>query len=175
MTTSMRLFILFLLAGFITFSACNKTEDEPQEQPPQEYVATDASFANFDSWPLVAEHQGPDPALGPAHQGNDSTVTRHVYYKDDQDRVNGQYPIGTIIVKDSYNPDQSIKEVTAMVKRGNDFAPEKGDWEWFMLTPEGNIATDPDGHPMRGADLMGGMCIGCHTSASDTDFSFSKP
>ena len=174
MTTKMRLFVLFLLAGFISFSACTKDEDEPQVEQPQEYIANDASFAGFGSWPLAAQNQGPDPALGPAHQGNDSTVTRYIHFKDDQNRVNGKYPTGTIIVKESYNPGQSIHEVTAMVKRGNNFAPTGGDWEWFILAPDGKIAADNDGNPMRGADLMGGMCIGCHSAASGSDYSFTK-
>ncbi len=35
------------------------------------------------------------------------------------------------------------------------------------------IAMDTEGNPMRGADLMGGMCLGCHSAAS-TDYVFSK-
>ncbi len=53
-------------------------------------MATDATFAGFQNWKLVAQEQGSDPALGAAHAGNDSTVTHDIYYKDDASRV----PIG---------------------------------------------------------------------------------
>lgn len=172
MTKQLRLFVFFVLAGSLIFTACDKDEDEPQDTPPAEFIATDATFADFQTWTLVAQEQGPDPALGQAHQGNDSTVTRYVYYKDDTDKVNGLYPLGTVIVKESYNPDQTILERTAMVKRGNNFDPDHNDWEWFMLAPDGNIMNGQDGNPVRGAI---GMCIGCHTQAADIDYAFSKP
>ncbi len=108
-----------------------------------------------------------------AHHGNDSTVTRYIYFKDSQTFSGGKYPLGTIIVKESQNDDMSVHELTAMVKRGNNFNANAGDWEWFMLAPDGKIATDTDGNPMRGADLMGGMCVGCHSAVS-TDYVFSK-
>lgn len=175
MMKKLRLFGLILLAGSLVVTSCSKDENtDNNNNPPTEFVATDASFSGFQSWALAAQHNGPDPALGPAHAGNDSTVTRYVYYKDDQNPVNGKYPVGTIIVKESYNPDMSVHEFTAMVKRGNNFNPSGGDWEWFMLAGDGEIAVDNDGNPMRGADLMGGMCIGCHAQAADTDYSFSK-
>ncbi|GAB4318272.1 MAG: hypothetical protein Kow00127_10230 [Bacteroidales bacterium] len=177
MKKRLHLLILLLVAGSLTITSCNKNEDDDNNNnnTPQEYVATDSDFNGFRNWTLVAENQGPDPALGEAHAGNDSTVTRYIYFKDNAVRVNGAYPVGTIIVKESYNDDNSVHEYTAMVKRGNSFNPSGGDWEWFMLAGEGEIAKDQDGNPMRGADLMGGMCIGCHSQASDRDYAFSKP
>jgi hypothetical protein len=111
--------------------------------------------------------------LGPAHAGNDSTVTRHVYFKDGQDRVSGSYPLGTLIVKEGLN-DDGFQEITAMAKRGNNFNPSGGDWEWFVLKPDGSIADDGEGNVLRGADLMGGMCVGCHSQASSLDYAFTK-
>lgn len=166
----LNLLVILLVIGVV--SACDKKEDEEPEQP-QEYVATDASFSDFQSWELAAQEQGPDPALGPAHHGNDSTVTRYIYFKDSQTSSGGKFPLGTIIVKESKNPDMSIHETTAMVKRGNNFNQDHNDWEWFMLAPDGKIAMDGEGNPMRGANLMGGMCNGCHSAAA-TDYVFSK-
>jgi hypothetical protein len=168
----LNLLVILLVMGVV--SACNKdSDDDPQDTTPQEYVATDASFADFQSWQLAAQNQGPDPALGDAHSGNDSTVTRYIYFKDSQTSSGGKYPLGTIIVKESKNPDMSLHQLTAMVKRGNKFNPDHGDWEWFILAPDGKIALDGDGNPIRGADLMGGMCYGCHSTAT-TDYVFSK-
>lgn len=172
MTKQIRLFAFLIIAGSVIITSCSKDDEETQNDPPEEVIATDATFTDFQTWTLVAQEQGPDPALGPAHGGNDSTVTRYIYFEDDASRVNGKYPLGTVIVKESYNPDNSVHELTAMVKRGNNFDPDHNDWEWFMLTPEGNIASDPEGNPVRGAI---GMCIGCHSAASGLDYAFSKP
>lgn len=164
----------FILVSSFVFQSCKDDDGDQPTPTPTEFVADDNTFKDFMNWTLEATNQGPDPALGGAHAGNDSTVTRMVYFKDGQDPANGKYPVGTVIVKHSSNPDQSVNEFTAMVKRGNDFATSGGDWEWFMLTPDGSIATDGDGNPMRGANLMGGMCISCHTQASNKDYVFSK-
>lgn len=157
-------------------SSCKKEKKEdPQPPAPQEFVADNNTFANFNTWNLQATLTGPNPSLGGmAHGGNDSTVTRKIYFKDGASRVNGKYPVGTVIVKHATNTAGTMNEVTAMVKRGNNFSPDGGDWEWFMLMPNGNIMTDSTGNPMRGANLMGGMCKSCHNGASANDYTFSK-
>ncbi len=170
MKKNLLLLTIAMLAGSIMFlTSCKK--DEEEEESPQEVIADDNTFKDFQNWVLEAQEQGPDPALGPAHQGNDSTVTRYVYFKDGQDPVNGTYPIGTMIVKESKNPDESIRELTAMVKRGNGFDPDNNDWEWFMLAPDGSIARDENNEQVRGAI---GMCTSCHMQNTATDYVFSK-
>ncbi|MGE0635260.1 MAG: hypothetical protein AB7G44_06660 [Bacteroidia bacterium] len=167
--TTFTILTAMLIMGISVFQSCKKDEDN------DEFIADNSTFANFMSWSLDATAQGPDPALGGmAHGGNDSTVTRNVYFKNGQDPINGTYPIGTVIVKHSNNPAGSVNEFTAMVKRGNDFNPNVGDWEFFMLMPDGSIASDTTGMEMRGASLMNGMCGGCHSGASSSDFVFSK-
>ncbi len=175
MIKQFKLLGLLLISGTLVFTACNKDDDEEPGDQPQEFVADNDTFKDFRNWVKEAENQGPDPALGPAHAGNDSTVTRSIYFKDGQDRVNGSYPLGTLIVKEGLNSAGTFQEITAMVKRGNNFNPSGGDWEWFVLNADGTIAQDGDGNAMRGANLMGGMCLGCHTEATNKDFVFSKP
>jgi len=160
---------IMAILGAATFQSCSKNDNKNKE-----FVADDNTFKNFMSWVLEATQQGADPALGMAHGGNDETVTRRIYFKDGQDPKDGKYPVGTLIVKHSDNPDNSVNEFTAMVKRGNDFNPSGGDWEWFMLNSDGTIAVDGDGNKMRGADLMGGMCLMCHSAAGTKDYVFSK-
>ena len=162
-----KMFMLGLAAALFAGSlqSCDKT--------PTEFIADDSSFGGFSSWELASTHQGADPTLGAAHAGNDSTVTRMVYFQDGATAEDGEYPVGTIIVKHSSNPAGSVAEYTAMVKRGNDFNTANADWEWFMLNSDGTIATDTDGSAMRGANLMNGMCGNCHGVAS-TDYVFSK-
>ncbi|TAL70457.1 MAG: hypothetical protein EPN82_02270 [Bacteroidetes bacterium] len=164
--------LLIISIGLIIgLSSCSK--DNTSSPLTQEFIADDNSFGDFMSWQLIKTNQGPDPLLGTAHAGNDSTVTRKTYIKNNQDRVNGSFPIGTILVKHSSNPAGTVNEFTAMVKRGNNFNPNGNDWEWFMLMPDGTIATK-DGMKTRGANLMNGMCVGCHSANKIKDFVFSK-
>lgn len=173
---SLILSIMIMLG--IYFSSCKKEKKSDPEPTPtpsaQEFVADTNSFLSFMSWPIQSTKKGPSPSLGTAHVGNDTSVTRSVHFKDGQNAVNGKYPIGTIIVKHSTNPAGSVNELTAMVKRGNNFNSSVGDWEFFMLNTNGKIAKDASGNYMRGASLMGGMCGSCHNAASAKDFIFSK-
>jgi hypothetical protein len=101
-------------------------------------------------------------------------VERKIYFKDGQDPSGGTYPVGTLISKWSKNPDGTVDMITAMAKRGNNFNSSAGDWEWFVLNPDGSIAVDGDGNKMRGANLMGGACVSCHAQASSSDYVFTK-
>jgi hypothetical protein len=171
-----KLNISILLLGFVLITGLNSCSKDNTTNPAnQEFIADDNTFKDFMSWTLVKTIQGKDPALeaSGAHAGNDSTVTRKVYVKNNQDRVNGVFPVGTILVKHSNNPAGTVNEFTGMVKRGNNFNPSGNDWEWFMLMPDGTIASQ-DGMKTRGADLMGGMCVGCHSSNKSKDYVFSK-
>jgi hypothetical protein len=161
----------FALTTIISVQSCKKDK----EPTTQEFVADNSSFASYMSWSLDKTFNGPDPLLGAmAHANNDSTVVRDVHFKNGQNPVSSKYPVGTLIVKHSHNPGGTVNEFTAMAKRGNNFNPNVGDWEFFMLTPTGAIATDTSGMPMRGANLMSGMCGSCHSMASAKDFVFSK-
>ena len=167
--------ILFLMAFVVLASIQSCSKDKDSDKATTEFVADNSTFTGYMNWSLDKTFHGPDPLLGAtAHANNDSTVVRDVHFKNGQNPVNSKYPVGTLVVKHSYNQDGTVNEFTAMAKRGNNFNPAAGDWEFFMLTPSGNIATDDNGSPMRGANLMDGMCAGCHTMASSKDFIFSK-
>lgn len=157
--------------GIATIQSCKeKTEDISQE-----FIADNSTFSENASWSLDKTFNGPDPLLGAtAHANNDEKIIREVRFKNGQNPLNLKYPVGTLIVKHSYNPDGTVNEYTAMAKRGNNFNPNGGDWEFFVLTSSGSIATDENGMPMRGATLMNGMCLGCHSAASSKDYVFSK-
>lgn len=157
--------------GIASIQSCSKSEDTT----PQEFIADTNTFTGNMNWPLDKTFNGPDPLLGAmAHANNDEKVVRNIHFKNGQNPVNGKYPIGTLIIKHSYNPDGTVNEYTAMAKRGNNFNPNGGDWEYFVLAASGAIATDDSGMPMRGASLMGGMCASCHSMASAKDYVFSK-
>lgn len=169
--TSVFAFVL----GTTLMQSCKKDEDKTTSPVNSEFIADSNTFVNFMMWPVQATKNGADPSLGMAHAGNDSTAIRRVHFKDGISSVNGKYPVGSIIVKHTTNAAGTLNEFTGMVKRGNGFNPTKGDWEFFMLTSDGKIANDmATGMPMRGANLMGGMCGSCHAGAASKDYIFSK-
>ena len=170
---SFRIVLILAVAAFFVIQACKKDE-EPEDTQPQEFVADNSTFSGFMSWPLETTNLGPDPALGASFPGNDMTVYRKIYFKNGQDPVNGLYPQGTVIVKHSFNPAFTLNECKAMVKRGGSFNTTGNGWEWFILNPDGTIAVDNDGNPLRGANLAEGECTTCHTQAVEKDYVFSK-
>ena len=160
--------IATIIALSVVITSCKKDEDTSDE-----FIASDETFSNFTGWTVGGEYTGADPALGPAHGGNDSTTTRTVYFKNNVVPTAGVYPTGAVIVKHSHNTNGQVNEHTAMVKRGNNFNPSGNDWEYFVLTELGNIAEDGEGNILRGANLMNGMCLSCHEKAS-TDYIFTN-
>ncbi len=74
----------------------------------------------------------------------------------------------------AYGGKDSTDEFTALVKRGGNFNSNNIGWEWFILNQDGSIETDILGNKFRGANLMGGMCGGCHSQVFSKDFVFTK-
>jgi hypothetical protein len=166
-------FMALVMSGAVLMQSCKKDKDDDTPPAVNEFIADNSTFASFLTWPLEATTNGVDPSLGPAHEGNDSTSVRKVYFKDGVNPANGVYPIGSVIVKHTTNAAGSLNMYTGMVKRGNGFNPTRGDWEFFILMADGKIAQD-NGVDLRGAGLMGGMCGDCHSGAATKDFIFSK-
>ncbi len=166
--------IAFLLASTtIVIQSCEK-EDDKDTNTVTDLNADDNTFKDFMTWTKVDTRKGADPALaGMAHGGNDTSVTRNIYVKNNQKAVNGKYPVGTIIVKHSSNTAGSVNEYTAMVKRAAGFDAAASDWEYFMLNPTNLSIGEDGGNKMRGSGLMGGMCKGCHAGAT-VDYVFTQ-
>jgi hypothetical protein len=151
---------VILMAGIITLGSCKKN---------REFVADDDTFADYGSWHMVAEKQGPSPSLASAHGGNDSSAIRRIFQKKNEGRdKKDQFPVGTVFVKETKSGAGNIIELTAMVKRGKSFNTANNDWEWFMLTPLDGKIMD------RGANLMNGMCSSCHSASASEDYIFTK-
>jgi len=166
--------ITYLLLYFFVLFSCYKTDDGTIAEP---FIANSSSFSGYKTWKLESTTTGPATLLGPAHHGVNTSVTRKVYFKNGNSRVGSSYPIGTLVVKEATDAGGALLEVTAMVKRGNNFNTAAGNWEWFILNlnGSGNILKDSTGSEMRGgASMMAGMCNSCHSAASSKDFTFSK-
>lgn len=77
----------------------------------------------------------------------------------------GEFPIGTIIVKEKHDGnDPSTSELlTVMIKRERGFAPEIGDWEFVVL----------DGFAKAVQKGSAETCISCHTGEKANDYVFA--
>ncbi len=155
--------------GLFIFYNCDNNEDNVE---PDEFEVNESDFSGFMNWELEASNISSDSTGFPAHGINNPDVVRDIYVKDGQDRAsNGNFPIGTMIVKHSRNPnDPDFDDVfTAMVKRGGSFNPDDNGWEWFMIKADGSILvrTAVDAVATAG-------CSGCHNAVANDDYVFSK-
>lgn len=172
---------LFTLCGIVMISATvvlssckNETTPTPTQANP-EFIADNSTFSGFEKWSLIATKNGVDPAnLGMAHAGNDSTSVRKIYFQDaNAARVDGEFPVGTVLSKLSTWESGNKQMITAMAKRGNSFDPDGKNWEYFILNADGSILVDGS-ETKRGANLNNGGCKGCHGKVSNNDYVFSK-
>lgn len=130
---------------------------------PSEYLANLESFTGYKSWTPIGVNTGNSPANGGAH--NTSSI-RTTYKK--QGSVSpyfeaGEYPVGTTIVKE-LTLDGNITQLYGMVKRGGNFNPDHGDWQWFLINTDLSGVTDLG---------VGAGCTGCHSKAgTEGDASF---
>ena len=132
---------------------------------PVEFAATADAFADYAGWHEVGSEQGPDPLLGPAHNGNDANTVRTIYRKQlaaNPAAGGGSYPTGTMIVKEVRDGNQDILGMVGLVKRGADFDTANDNWEWFILDNADFTVTTRG----AGADVMAGACVGCHNAAN---------
>jgi hypothetical protein len=164
--------MLALALGLMLIVGCDSSTDSDDEET--EFVAELNDFENYTSWTLVASENGPDPLLQTAH-GVGDTLTRNIYFKDDETPGNGRYPKGTMIVKELRDEDGNLTgALTMMVKRGGDFNPDGNGWEWFMTSTDLSTVMTQGNNATAG----GGMCANCHSGANTnnngTDWVFSR-
>jgi len=149
------------LAGLALLAGCS---DDGDDSADAQFEAELADIAGYAAWTMIDATISDVPGLAGAHAGTDDAFTRAVYAPAGTAPVNGEYPEGTILVKETYsrNADTGAKEfagtggLLAMVKRGGNYNPDNGGWEWFMLAPDASEIL------ARGADLMDGACNACH-------------
>lgn len=163
----------------IGLAACGGSNSSSPSNPtePTEFIASDADFRGYTNWTTTKYSVGgTNAALGGAHEANNSEFARLAFENDSaQTRMGGDYPMGSIIVKETFTTVLGEKAhadmggVLAKAKRGGDFNQANNGWEWFILTAEGAISA-------RGADLMDNACNVCHSGATGdlgNDFSFN--
>jgi hypothetical protein len=154
----------------LSLAACSDSSTDPT---PEEFVADSADFAGYSSWEQTTEPRvGVDPAgilAGGAHGATDSMMTRSMFISPSGAKrgSSGQFPVGTMLLKDIKDPAGTVMMITAMAKRGASFDPAGKDWEYLLLDAKGSITG-------RGAGLMDGMCKACHSAAATTDYVFTR-
>jgi hypothetical protein len=150
--------------------ACSQSAPAPSGAP-DVFVASARSFDGFRTWWSVAITA--DDAPGDSHLNG----PRHVFLNQKPPPGSDQFPVGTIIVKETDPGPIPKRSVFAMVKRGGDYDPTGApNWEWFELanTAEGTEiivwrGPGPSGGGAYGEAPLGG-CNACHGSAAETDY-----
>ena len=134
------------------------------------YVTMGDDFSGYKSWTKVNHETitgDTTGSLGPAHEG--AQGFREIYVNKTGKKVattasGYPYPEGTIIVKESSKEKMgAIAALTVMVKRGPNYDPANGNWEYIMTSPAFEVA----------AQGKVDMCIGCHTAGKDADYTFN--
>lgn len=163
--------VALLCAGAVILSACS--DDTSTNTPASEFIVKDADVATFDSWSqTTAPRTGPDPAgkLFGAHEEADTNLTRYIRISSAGAArgTNGQFPMGTIVVKEIKAKNGTVKAITGMAKRGGEFSKANNGWEYFRIDPSTRKISE------RGDSLTSGGCLGCHSAAKDQDYLFTK-
>jgi hypothetical protein len=134
------------------------------------FVAFASSFDGYHDWTSM-------PAIAPpnAPMGLHTTGPMTVYINRVPPPSSTQFPLGTIIVKETQEADPAQRTVFAMVKRGGGYdAMGAVGWEWFELANEESDArivwrgVGPPAGEKYGGDPNG--CNGCHGGARPNDF-----
>ncbi len=134
-----------------------------------------SDFEGYKEWTQVEYTNAPADFLGPAHQGDNPDYVRAIYTSS-PGKIEGDYPVGTIFVKETYTFDNDGNKmypeamgILGMIKRAEGFDTPGGNWEYFNINEDlGTIAS--------GADL--GSCKSCHANATDSygeDHIFTHP
>lgn len=134
------------------------------------YLAFASSFKGFREWESFPVPEG----LG---DGTVHTAGARVEYLNRRpDEGATEFPVGTILVKETTAEAIPDRKVFAMVKRGGGYNADGAEgWEWFELVnlDESQVSivwrgVGPPAGEMYGGDPNAG-CNGCHVGASDND------
>jgi cytochrome c553 len=157
-----------LALGALLSAGCSDSGTSPPEE---------SEFEAYTNWNLVEYTNAPSPFLGEAHMGNDPEFSRKIYTNFNPLVAVDEYPEGSIFVKQTFTHDGAgdfmwpdAMGLLAMIKRGDDYDAEDGNWEYAILDPENLDVID------SGANL--GMCKSCHLNATGSngqDYIFEHP
>ncbi len=145
---------------------------------PWPYIAQVDAFDGFCKW-----SSAPATAAGDAGDGVHGLGPLTVYWNKPPPPGSHEFPVGTIILKESNQANPADRLAFAMVKRqprgtGYNSADAGGDdgWEWWSVQDLGNCnvsrlwrgPSPPTGESYAGQPI--GDCNGCHARAVDNDY-----
>jgi len=115
------------------------------------FITKSSPYKEWNFWDDHADMQPGRAPHGPFHR---------VYVNDILLNADGvPAPYGSIQVKESFNNDKQLMNITVMYKL-KDFNPSAGDWWWAKY--------DLDGKAGPAGKVQG--CIGCHGVRADNDY-----
>jgi hypothetical protein len=149
--------------------------EEADGGPLTSFTPYTASFDCFHSW-----NTAPAAAQDDAGDGLHGVGPLWVYWNQSPPHGATSFPVGTIIVKETQEPDVTQRIIFAMVKRGLDEGVEYNTggatgWEWWSLqnNSDGSVnmlwrgVVAPAGETYANQTI--GDCNGCHAAASAND------
>lgn len=117
-------------------------------------ITKEDDYHKYSFWP---DHKGMQPGRaphGPFHKIFINDIIREAI-----PMTNKTVPEGGIIVKEAYDSDQEMNNISVMVKI-KDFNPAGNDWYWAQYSPNGKILSSG----------KVGSCINCHKAFINNDF-----
>jgi hypothetical protein len=164
-----------VLVGGLLCAGCSGGSSAPSPESDAPFVAQTSDFAGFCSW-----SHAPATAPGDAGDGVHGLGPLTVYWNRSPPHGSSEFPVGTIILKESNQAEAIQRVVFAMVKRqargtGYNTGGDDG-WEWWSVTDLGNCNVErlwrgtapPTGESYAGQPV--GDCNGCHGMVVDNDY-----
>jgi hypothetical protein len=151
------------------------SEAAPTLPPRSVFVAQAPDFTGFCRWSSADAMPARDSPFG-VH----GVQAMKVYWNAPPPHAADEFPVGTIVLKESEQADASERIVFAMVKRqprGAGYNTGGADgWEWFSLQDQGDCTAailwrGPQAPILTTySDLLTGDCNGCHGGIADNDY-----
>lgn len=146
-------------------------QEEAATEAESEATSDDAAYAaelwqrlqeaNYDAeWPTVPGKGELYPGQ-PPHGALLSTYLNESALDALENRP-GEMPDGAIVIKENYQPDETLAAITVMEKRAG-YAPAYGDWYWARYGPDGTV---------QGGGTIE-SCIACHAAVRTNDYIFT--
>ncbi len=159
-------------------------QGEPDAEPwPDTYFPSASDFNGFHDWHSMAAVAPPNAPTGPHALG-----PMTLYIKRLPPKGSTAFPAGTLIVKETQEPDVTKRQTFGLAKRGGEYNVNgaKG-WEWFQFTnrTDGSVFQRWRGLGPPPVDVAGGdgdctgyggdpeVCNGCHKAAASNDYVFT--
>jgi hypothetical protein len=123
----------------------------PDPEKVWEYITKTSPYREWPSWP---DYEGMQKSRSPHGDQNRVFVNKTLF-----EAKSAPAPHGSIQVKESYDADGKLLNITLMYK-AKDYNPEAGDWLWakYDLDGQAEIFGAPKG------------CIACHGVKADNDY-----